>query len=186
MLLSGGQKQRIAIARAIVKDPKILLLDEATSALDTTSEKVVQAALDKVSKSRTTVTVAHRLSTIKNASKIVVMVRGEIVEQGDHGSLLALDGMYSHLVKAQDIDQKEGSKKGLGQADADKVVAVVSSASPELQPASGGDLESNTPNVMNNWEAVKQVAKLNYPELKFIIPGILASLGAGMVFALLI
>ncbi|KAJ4835196.1 ABC transporter B member 11 [Turnera subulata] len=97
--LSGGQKQRIAIARAIVKSPKILLLDEATSALDAESERVVQAALDKVMVNRTTVVVAHRLSTIRNADVIAVVKNGVIAEKGRHESLIKIkDGAYASLV----------------------------------------------------------------------------------------
>ncbi|CAG8596178.1 9116_t:CDS:10, partial [Ambispora leptoticha] len=102
-LLSGGQKQRIAIARALIKDPAILLLDEATSALDTESERLVQKALDAASTNRTTIVVAHRLSTIKNADNIVVMSNGEIVETGKHQELIEREGMYYNLVKAQEL-----------------------------------------------------------------------------------
>lgn len=102
-LLSGGQKQRIAIARAIVSQPRILLLDEATSALDTKSEGVVQDALDRASANRTTIVIAHRLSTIKDADVIVVMSHGQIMEQGTHTELLAHEGAYHSLVRAQNI-----------------------------------------------------------------------------------
>ena len=101
MNISGGQRQRISIARAILKNPQILILDEATSALDTESERVVQEALDRLMVGRTSFVIAHRLSTIKNADKIMVLEKGQLIEQGNHDELMAMDGLYAHLYKIQ-------------------------------------------------------------------------------------
>jgi len=102
--LSGGQKQRLNIARAVLKNPPIMILDEATSALDTESERLVQEALENMMQNRTSIVIAHRLSTIQKADNIVVMLKGEIVEQGNHEDLIAKNGMYAKLVSMQSFE----------------------------------------------------------------------------------
>ena len=99
--LSGGQKQRLSIARVFLKDPPILILDEATSALDNTTEILIQASLDELCKGRTTIVVAHRLSTVKNADKIAVISEGRVAERGTHDELIAKDGIYKKLYSLQ-------------------------------------------------------------------------------------
>ena len=101
VLLSGGQRQRLAIARAFLKNAPILILDEATSALDSESERKVQQGLEKLKQGRTTLVVAHRLSTIENADRIVVLDKGRVVEQGSHAQLLELQGHYARLHQLQ-------------------------------------------------------------------------------------
>jgi len=99
--LSGGQRQRVALARALLRDPRILLLDEATSALDAESEAAVQTALQRLRRGRTTIVVAHRLSTVRDADLVVVMADGVAVEQGSHAWLIEYDGLYARLVRTQ-------------------------------------------------------------------------------------
>ncbi|KIV84917.1 hypothetical protein PV11_00666 [Exophiala sideris] len=146
--LSGGQRQRIAIARSIVSDPKILLLDEATSALDPQAEKIVQDALNRVSKNRTTLVIAHKLATVKTADNIAVISQGKIVEQGTHHELIERNGRYAGLVRAQDLggDEEQENDK----IRHEKRVLETSGERVALQrtttaaTSGGGDVEKNT------------------------------------------
>ena len=104
--LSGGEKQRVGIARTLLKDPPILVLDEATSALDTDTEMEIQAELKAMGEGRTVLTIAHRLSTIVDADRIVVLEKGEVVEEGSHAELLARDGRYAQLWQRQAADEE--------------------------------------------------------------------------------
>jgi ATP-binding cassette, subfamily B (MDR/TAP), member 1 len=144
--LSGGQRQRLAIARSIIKRPKILILDEATSSIDVRGERLVQAALDKVSEGRTTITIAHRLSTIKKADKIVVLKKGNVIEEGTHESLLENeDGAYWALVNAQ--------KLIMGETFADESDLIESSKTDDLIPTmSSISEEAKTTEETTSWK----------------------------------
>ncbi|KAG5792113.1 hypothetical protein H9Q69_008832 [Fusarium xylarioides] len=106
-LVSGGQRQRPALARALIRDPKILILDEATASLDSASEHRIQMAIESIAKNRTVIAIAHRLSTIKNADNIIIMNSGEIIEQGSHLELMALNGSYASMVRLQTVDSED-------------------------------------------------------------------------------
>ena len=160
--LSGGQRQRLAIARSIIANPRILLLDEATSALDPKAEKVVQDALSRVSKDRTTLVIAHKLATVKAADNIAVMSHGKIVEQGTHRDLIELDGHYAALVRAQDLGgaDKEQSEK----LDNEKQALELFGDRPDLQRTS-----TAATSVHDDLEKQKKpVGTLNYSLLRCI------------------
>ena len=130
--LSGGEKQRVAIARTILKGPPVLVLDEATSALDSFTEKDIQDALERISRGRTTLVIAHRLSTVINADEIIVLDRGLIVERGTHAGLLEQDGVYAALWRRQ--READEARETLERARGDET-AIVAAAAPAALPA---------------------------------------------------
>jgi len=139
-LVSGGQKQRIALARALVRDPRILILDEATAALDSASEQRIQAAVNKASEGRTVISIAHRLSTIRNASKIIVMKRGDIAEQGTHDELMALQGSYADMVQLQSVKSSDDQTSSSTRTSLDS--HIVDEGIDEKQAAVSEDMET--------------------------------------------
>lgn len=192
-LLSGGQKQRVAIARSVISQPKILLLDEATSALDPHAEEIVQQALDNVAKGRTTITIAHKLATIRNSDNIVVMDRGCIIEQGTHHSLLEANGSYARLVKAQDLsvaakpdfDSDESTEGGLND-EANSEPAELTRSLTRYSTTTKGVLEADMDrDDYDKWKHVGLFATIwrivrSTPELRWIYLLLaVACLGAG-------
>ncbi|XP_015582280.1 ABC transporter B family member 9 isoform X1 [Ricinus communis] len=191
--LSGGQKQRIAIARAIVKNPKILLLDEPTSALDAKSEHIIQDALVKVMSNRTTLIVAHRLTTIRNADEILVLHRGKVVEKGTHEELIQnMEGAYSQLVRLQEV--KEGTHshakdEATSETTLNEDKLLSSSGTPDIPETSvprpdnlHEGLSSNKISEKPKKGSLKRLAYLNKPELPVLLLGTIGAMLYGVVF----
>ena len=192
-MLSGGQKQRICIARAIIKNPSILLLDEATSALDTTSERLVQAALENVSKNRTTLVIAHRLSTIKNADRIIVMRTGTIVEAGTHQELIANNGLYNELVEAQRLNSVEATAEEPKEVVTERKESVkVEVKKTGDEPSQGTPAAAGGPKELTDAEKelvkkkfkLSRVMMINKPEFGFFVLGSLGAAINGVVMPL--
>ncbi|KAL6691948.1 ABC transporter [Trichoderma pleuroticola] len=204
-LVSGGQRQRLAFARALIRDPKILLLDEATASLDSASERRIQEAVESISKGRTIIAIAHRLSTIKNADNIIVMNNGEIIEQGTHLELMALDGSYAGMVRLQNLASKEQddtpSLSSTSKGDADIILSEKESALDEAIPTTKEELSASTSNVQESgreavagedktlddsqsaWTIIKSLGRMLRPHLLMLLLAVFSAVIVGGTFS---
>lgn len=203
-LVSGGQRQRIALARALIRDPKILILDEATASLDSASEQRIQMAIESVKKNRTLIAIAHRLSTIKRADNIIVMNNGEIIEQGTHFELMALNGSYAGMVRLQNVDAEKNddapSTSSTLKADADAIVSDQESlaadkveSGEEKQGKGNVEAEDSPPLESNEavaldasksaWTVIKRLATMVRPSLLWLCIATFAAFIVGATFS---
>ncbi|KAJ9063063.1 hypothetical protein DSO57_1003994 [Entomophthora muscae] len=182
-LLSGGQKQRIAIARAIVKDPRVLLLDEATSALDTQSEGVVQEALDRASLGRTTIVIAHRLSTVRNAHRIVVMERGRVIEMGSHSELMSKQGAYHKLVEMQEVRSKVETEQ-INEPEPEEVLLAKHMSSRSSMLSTRTNIEEGVTSIFPTplYRLIFQMVRLNSPETVMLVLGTIGAIMLGLIY----
>lgn len=200
-LVSGGQRQRIALARALIRDPKILILDEATASLDSASEQRIQTAIESIAKGRTVVAIAHRLSTIKRADNIIVMNNGEILEQGTHLDLMALNGSYAGMVRLQNVEHKQDYASSITstiKSDADlihsekdslegKALAAEKSPTKEAddtvevasQAESATELDPSKP----AWTVIKSLARMVRPNILWLLVAVFAAVIVGATFS---
>lgn len=207
LLVSGGQRQRIALARALVRDPKILMLDEATASLDSTSERRIQAAVERAAENRTVISIAHRLSTIRNADNIIVMEAGEVVEQGTYDELMARDGAFARMAGLQSIGSGEATETSSQNVSSSRtslnidaagkqgveVVARTAKQGPtkkrEEEEAAGDDNELGISSKLSLASTFKGLAQYVRPSLIWLVPAVIAAVivgatfsGAGLIF----
>ncbi|KAL8821476.1 MAG: hypothetical protein Q9223_000484 [Gallowayella weberi] len=194
--LSGGQKQRIALARALVKNPAVLILDEATASLDTASERHIQSSLTEVIRGRTTISVAHRLSTIKDADNIIVLRNGEVVGQGTHLELVAMNEVYAGMVATQTLQTTDPLKRGHGTTpDSRESMSVSNKRSPLIEKEAFTDSDQTVNETAKGeqidplgsqrslWSTMRGIASLSRPQLIFVFLGIIAAIIVGGAFS---
>lgn len=205
-LVSGGQRQRLAFARALIRDPKILLLDEATASLDSASEQRIQTAVESISKGRTIIAIAHRLSTIKNADNIIVMNNGEIIEQGTHLELMALDGSYAGMVRLQNLASKEhddtpslsSTSKGDTEiilSEKETVLDEIAASKEDLPAATSSQKEAESSQEVTEgavealdadqsaWKIIKSLALMLRPNLLMLLLAVFSAVIVGGTFS---